>query len=84
MGNAKFCKSSNLPNIFPLFSNVINRSKTLINYPFPPCGYYLAFTIRSTSYNLKFIFMVRKRFRTFRHTYDDLAKAQKLSTLIPL
>ena len=83
MGNAKFCKSSNLPNIFPLFSNVINRSKTLINYPFPPCGY-LAFTFRSTSYNLKFIIMVRKRFRTFRHTCDDLAKAQKLSTLIPL
>ena len=76
MGNAKFCKYINSPNIFPVFSSVINRSMSLINYPFPVWVYYLEFTIRSTSFNLKFIFMIRKRLRTFHHTCDDLAKAQ--------
>jgi len=84
MGKAKFCKSFKLPNIFPIFSNIINRSMSLINYPFPGWGYYLEFTIISTSFNFKFIFMIRKRFRTFRLKCDDLAKAQKLSALIPL
>jgi hypothetical protein len=84
MGNTKFCKYSKLPNIFPIFFNVMNRSMSLINYPFPVWGYYLEFTIRSTSFDLKFVFMLRKHFRTFRHTCDGLAKAQKLSALIPL
>ena len=55
-----------------------------MSYPFPVRGYYLEFTIRSTSFNLIFIFMVRKRFRTSRYTCVDLAQAKKLSTLIPL